>query len=115
MDIPPPDGAALERRSDAADGRAGLLLGVSGLLATLVAGGWPPFAISARFFAGLAGLAAIATLDLDTVPLGGEEDTERSRGLARYEVKLARLRLASRLVTAALAFATLAATVEGVG
>lgn len=124
---------ALERRADAADSRAGLLLAVAGLLASLGGvGGWAPLALSARFFAGLAALAAVGALSVEIAdPTAADTDlsaTARKQrakpsGLAadidRYDheskyfrIKLARLRLTSRLVTAALAFAVLGATVE---
>lgn len=126
---------ALERRADAADSRAGLLLGVSGLLASLGdSGGWVPLELSARFFAGLAALAAVGALSAEVVrprnaarlaALASEDPALRAaamqaetrsyeRDRTSFEVKLARLRLASRLVTASLAFAILGATVDGV-
>ena len=106
----------LDHRGDAADTRAGLLLAVAGLLASIgTGGGWPPLAVSARFFAGLAALLAIGAL---TVPVSAHDvqSSARRQHVPRrgLDLKLARLRLSTRLVTAALAFAVLGVTVEAV-
>jgi hypothetical protein len=125
---------AQERRADAADTRAGLVLGFSGLIVSLGAGGgWVPFALTARFLAGAAGLVALGALSswsmdglhpgslltrLDDDPvqtrlrvLATELDLHRLAH-RRLTVKLARVRLAARLVTLALAFSVLGVTVE---
>jgi len=114
------DVAALEHRADVADTRAGLLLAVAGLLASLDSEGWPPLAVSARFFAGVAALCAISALSIPVAKLDAvtrQETDSASEYAAAGEamrLKVARLRLASRFVTAALAFAVLGVTVEAV-
>jgi hypothetical protein len=125
---------AQERRVDAADTRAGLILGFAGIVVTVGGGGWLPLALTAQLLAGLAAAAALTALAprtlsgldvralralLDTDPVGARltllrtQLTRHAEQRARLAAKLARLRLATRLLMAALAFATLAAIVEG--
>jgi hypothetical protein len=126
---------AQERRAEAADARAGLLLGLAGLVAALGGRhGWLAFDLSTRFFAALAGFTALTALSMPVIPrldVGTlddrlQDDPDVLRGLLAmtrvdlYRVaeavlakKLARVRLASRLATAALAFAVLGATFGG--
>lgn len=125
-----------ERHVDAADTRAGLLLGFAGLVVSLVEIGTPALVTAARVCAGLAGLAALSGLSIDararrevdsvaarlhTDPLGTRlallrADVAAHRVLrARGTTKVARVRLASRLLTLALALALVAATVGGAG
>lgn len=104
----------LERRADAADTRTGLLMGLAGLVATLGGEGWLPLVLSARFFAGLAALTAVSALSIDVPPPGSPHAPRYAWCRVRLQKKVARLRIASRLVTAALVFAVIAATVEGV-
>lgn len=126
--------AAQERRADAADTRAGLVLGFAGLVVSVGGDGWLPLVLTSRVLAGLAGLAALTALSpraasgLDAralrARLGADAVDTRlvllttdvascTAQCARLAVKVARLRLATRLLMAALAFGTLAAIVEG--
>lgn len=123
----------LARRSDATDTRAGMLLAFSGLLASLGTGGWPPLAVATRLTALLAATTAVRALRatpgfpvrmhtvnvlLDLDPVAARLAALR-RARLHYEVaagtldaKVARARLASRLVVLALACAITGATVE---
>lgn len=129
------ESVAQDRRADAADTRAGFLLAFCGLVVSVGADdGWPPLALLARALAAAAGLVALAALGTKTrqqVDAGRLGDTllrhdsvgarevlltltvTLSRSFAaRLAIKEAQLRLASRLVTAAVASALLAVTVE---
>ena len=128
---------AQHRRADAADARAGLVLGVAGLIVSVGHGGWPPLALAARFLAGTAAVVALGTFGVSgTLTCDAERfarayayahplltrrvllrtDAEALRLLrARAHRKVARARLASTLVVGALALATTAASVEHIG
>lgn len=126
---------AQERRADAADTRAGLVLGFAGLVASVVPEHLGlPLALAVRLLAAAAALAALLALgtfvgsELDALLLRRRyltEDPVRTRVMlldtdasaaayvaARLTRKLARLRLASALVIAAVALGTLGTTVE---
>lgn len=126
---------AQERRADAADTRAGPVLGFAGLVASVGPRDvWPPLAVAARLVAGCAALAALSSLatavpaELDSLRIRRRLlhahpvharlvllDTVTvmsARAAGRLTVKLARLRLASGLVIAALALTITGATVE---
>jgi len=126
---------AQERRVDAADSHARLVMATAGVFVTLADGGWLPLLLTSRLMAGLAALAAMVALApstraaFDARVLGGYLDADPAdvrlellagdirasdRLEARLTVKVARLRLASRLIMASVAFATLAAIVDGV-
>lgn len=126
---------AQDRRVDAADSHARLVMATAGVFATLVDGGWLPFLLTSRLMAGLSGLAALGVLapvahaalearvlseylDADPGDVRLElltADMDARDGWEKHlAVKMARLRLASRLLMASVAFATLAAIVEGV-
>lgn len=126
---------AQERRTDAADTRAGLLLGFAGLVASVGPGDvWPPLGVAVRLLAGLAALVAVTaltTLDRSRVdvtvlrerllhaspararivPAGHRHRRDAARRASAH-AQLARLRLASGLLIAALALAITGATVE---
>jgi hypothetical protein len=125
---------AEERRADAVDGKAGLVLGFSGVLVSVgTAYVWAPLALAARIVAGLAGLVAVLAFRPRTFPfvdlralrgrLAEEPDTTRllvvdlfvaAHGAirARFDAKVARLRLAVGLLTLAVALTLLGSTVE---
>ncbi len=125
------------RRVDATDTRAGVLLGIAGLLVSLGADDvWPPLALLARLLAGtaavvtLTALGGVARLELDIdvrhlarYGLAVDPVSIRLRLLhtrawwlaaahRRYRLRVARLRLASGLVITAVALTAIGATVE---
>ena len=126
---------AQERRADAADTRAGLVLGFAGVIASVGLGDvWPPLAVAGRLVAGVAALVSLSAL---APPIGWELDAEqlRRRYLAadptrtrialldteaavtaflahRLRNKLARLRLAAAFLMVAVALTTTGVTVE---
>jgi hypothetical protein len=125
---------AEERRADAVDGKAGLVLGFAGVLVSLGPGFvWAPLALAARVVAGLAGLLAVLAFRSRTFPsldlaalrqeLAAKPDSTRllvvnvfvgSHGdiRARLERKVAHLRRAVWLLILAVALALLGSTVE---
>ena len=125
---------AQERRADAADTRAGFLLAFCALAVSLGAGEvWLPLALASRAFAAVAAVLALwvlATLSRSHLNVGelrgflhrdpvltrltllDSHVSVHSRSRRRIERKEARLRLASVLVTLAVAFALVGATVE---
>ena len=128
---------AQQRRADAADTRAGLVLGFAGLVVSFAGDGGSPFGAAAVLVAGAAALVALAATG---VLVGAETDvravgtrflgqTATATRLAllwahltlyegmhrRLDRKLARVRLASRLLTVALVLAVAGATVEKTG
>lgn len=126
---------AQERRADAADTRAGLVLGFAGLIASIGPGDvWPPLAVAVRLAAGVAALVALSALSTNAAsefdaelvrrrylrahPLRTrlvllDTDVELTRlTVRRLALKLARLRLASGLLIAAVALTTAGSTVE---
>lgn len=128
---------AQQRRADAADARAGLVLGVAGLVVSVGPGGGPALALAARFLAGTAAVVALGTFDVSAAPtvqcdrvahrylhehpLATRTALLRAEAAlvrilrSRADLKVARARLASRLVVAAVALATVAASVESIG
>jgi hypothetical protein len=126
---------AEERRADAVEGKAGLVLGFSGVLVSLGTGYvWAPLALAARVVAGLAGLVAVLafapgafpTLDVAALHehyLAAEPDVTRGRVVgalidahgrvrATFRGKLARLRLAVRFLGLAVALMVTGSIVE---
>ena len=125
---------AQQRRADAVDGKAGLVLGFAGIFVSLGAGFVPaPFALAARVVASAAALLALAAfvprpaphLSLVELRRRGGDDSQRIRALvldtlilayaateATVAAKVAYLRRAIGLLTVALVFGVLGASVE---
>jgi hypothetical protein len=126
---------AEERRADAVDGKAGLVLGFSGVLVSLGSTYVrPPLAVAARVLAGVAGLLAVLAFRPRTFPsldlaalheryAAADPDVTRRRIVnlfvdahprvrARFRVKLACLRLAVRFLGLAVALMVVGSIVE---
>lgn len=125
---------AEERRADAVDGKAGLVLGFAGVLVSLGPGFvWPPLALAARVVAGLAGLLAVLAFVPRTLPFLDprslhrhvDADPDATRRLVvtvcvgaygrirtTFERKVACLRRAVWLLILAVALSVLGSSVE---
>ncbi|HEX8002384.1 MAG TPA: hypothetical protein VF519_06780 [Mycobacteriales bacterium] len=127
--MPPDDLAqsdAQDRRADALDTKAGLVLGFAGLLVSLTpATAWPPLGLLARALAGVAAVLALRALAVSTPGWpaqrrGGPVDVRRhlaaldaalAATAAALRVKAWRISAALHLLTAALGTIAVASAV----